>query len=177
MAWKLLLVSVLSTWGLISWEKSPTTIQTFLPHSPHFPTPPSPQNLSLTQLFPPRSAARNYGTNLTPFVLLEVAPPNSILYYTLISTKCSSSLIHTLIPTFRSSRNCFYTQNLRLRWSRGSVLAFGTQVRGFAPRRSRRIFRAKKILSAPSFGGDVKPLVPCRSFTACKRSLNVRWKS
>jgi len=30
-----------------------------------------------------------------------------------------------------------------LRWSRGSVLAFGTQVRGFAPGRSRRIFRAK----------------------------------
>jgi hypothetical protein len=32
----------------------------------------------------------------------------------------------------------------RLRWSRGSVLAFGTQVRGFKPGRSRRIFRAKK---------------------------------
>ena len=33
----------------------------------------------------------------------------------------------------------------RLRWSRGSVLAFGTQVRGFKRGRSRRIFfRAKK---------------------------------
>ena len=32
----------------------------------------------------------------------------------------------------------------RFRWSRGSVLAFGTQVRGFRPGRSRRIFRAKK---------------------------------
>jgi hypothetical protein len=31
----------------------------------------------------------------------------------------------------------------RLRWSRGSVLAFGTQVRGFTPGRSRRNFRAK----------------------------------
>ena len=31
----------------------------------------------------------------------------------------------------------------RLRWSRGSVLAFSTQVRGFKPGRSRRIFRAK----------------------------------
>ena len=29
----------------------------------------------------------------------------------------------------------------RLRWSRGSVLAFGTQVRGFKPSRSRRIFQ------------------------------------
>jgi hypothetical protein len=61
--------------------------------------------------------------------------------------------------------------------ARGSVLAFGTQVRGFAPGRSRRIFRAKKILSTPSFGGEVKPSVPCRSFMACKRSLNITWKS
>jgi hypothetical protein len=43
----------------------------------------------------------------------------------------------------------------RLRWSRDSVLAFGTQVRGFTPGRSRRIFRAKKILSTPFFGGEV----------------------
>ena len=42
----------------------------------------------------------------------------------------------------------------RLRWSRGSVLAFGTQVRGFKPDRSRRIFKGKKILSTPSFGGE-----------------------
>ena len=34
--------------------------------------------------------------------------------------------------------------NYRLRWSRGSVLASSTQVRGFKPARSRRIFRAKK---------------------------------
>ena len=42
------------------------------------------------------------------------------------------------------------------------------------PGRSRRIFRAKKILSAPSFGGEVKPSVPYRRFAACKRSLNLR---
>jgi len=30
-----------------------------------------------------------------------------------------------------------------------------------------------KILSAPSFGGEVKPSVPCRSFATCKRSLNL----
>ena len=51
-----------------------------------------------------------------------------------------------------------------------SVLAFGTRVRGFKPGRSRRIFRAKKFLSTPSFGGKVKPSVPCRKFTACKRT-------
>ena len=56
-----------------------------------------------------------------------------------------------------------------------SVLAFGTQVRGFKPGRSRRIFRAKQILSAPSFGGEVKPSVPCRKFTACKINQNWRW--
>jgi hypothetical protein len=41
----------------------------------------------------------------------------------------------------------------RLRWSRGSVLAFGTQVRGFKPGRSLRIFKGEKILSTLSFGG------------------------
>ena len=59
----------------------------------------------------------------------------------------------------------------QLRWSRGSVLAFSTQVRGFKPGRSRRIFRGEKILSTPSFGGEVKPSVPYRRFAACKRSL------
>ena len=57
------------------------------------------------------------------------------------------------------------------------MLAFGTQVRGFKPDRSRWIFQGEKILSTSSFGGEVKPSVPCRRFTACKRSLNFRWKS
>ena len=46
----------------------------------------------------------------------------------------------------------------RLRWSRGSLLAFGTQVRGFKPSRSLRIFQGEKIFSTPSFGREVKPL-------------------
>ena len=53
------------------------------------------------------------------------------------------------------------------------MLAFGTGVCGFKPGRSRRIFQGEKILSTPSFGREVKPFVPCRRFTACKRSLNV----
>jgi hypothetical protein len=65
----------------------------------------------------------------------------------------------------------------RLRWSRGCVLASSTQIRGFEPGRSRRIFQEEKIPSTPSFGGEVKPAVPCRRFTACKRTLNVAWKS
>ena len=57
------------------------------------------------------------------------------------------------------------------------MLAFSTQVRGFKPGRSRRIFKGEKILSTPSFGGEVKPSVPCRRFAACTKSLNVVWKS
>jgi hypothetical protein len=54
-----------------------------------------------------------------------------------------------------------------------SMLASGTHVRGFKPGQSRWIFWAKKILRMPSFGGEVKPLVPCRSFVACKRTLHL----
>jgi hypothetical protein len=45
------------------------------------------------------------------------------------------------------------------------------QVSGFKSGRSRRIFKGEKILSTPSFGGGVKLSVPCRRFTACKRTL------
>jgi hypothetical protein len=62
----------------------------------------------------------------------------------------------------------------RLQWSRGSVLAFGTQVRGVKRGRRRRIFKGKKILSMPSFGKEVKPSVPCHRFAACKKSLELR---
>ena len=54
------------------------------------------------------------------------------------------------------------------------MLAFRTQVRGFKHGRSRRIFLGRKILSTLSFGGEVKPSIPCRRFAACKRSLNLR---
>jgi hypothetical protein len=50
-------------------------------------------------------------------------------------------------------------------------------VREFKPGRSLRIFQGEKIPSTPSFGGEVKPAVPCRRFAAWKRSLNVTWKS
>ena len=58
-------------------------------------------------------------------------------------------------------------EKLRLRSPRGRVLAFGTQVRWFKPG------QGEKFLSTPSFGREVKPFVSCRTFTACKRSLNV----
>ena len=56
--------------------------------------------------------------------------------------------------------------------SRGRVsLPSNTQVRGFKPGRSRRIFKGEKILSTPSFGREVKPSVPCRRFTSSKITL------
>jgi hypothetical protein len=38
-------------------------------------------------------------------------------------------------------------------------------------------FSGEKILSMPSFGGDVKPSVPCCSFAARKKPLQFPWKS
>ena len=48
---------------------------------------------------------------------------------------------------------------------------------GSNPAEAVGFLRGKKILSTPSFGGEVKPSVPCRRFAACKRSLNVAWRS
>ena len=42
---------------------------------------------------------------------------------------------------------------------------------GSSPAEAVRIFQGEKILSTPSFGGEVKPSVPCSRFTA---SLNLR---
>ena len=64
---------------------------------------------------------------------------------------------------------CNFNNNRR---SKGSVLALSTHVHGFKPGRSRRIFKdEKKIINTTSFGGEVKPSVPCRRFAACRRSL------
>ena len=80
---------------------------------------------------------------------------------------------HQAIWSLPYSTVIFMCVCYRLRWSRGSVLAFGTQVRRFKPGRSRRIFKGEKILSMPSFGGEVKPSAPCHRFAACKRSLEL----
>jgi hypothetical protein len=41
-------------------------------------------------------------------------------------------------------------------------------------RKNRRIFKGEKILSTPSFGGELKPSVPCRKFAAGKIFLKLR---
>ena len=63
-----------------------------------------------------------------------------------------------------------------------SVLASGTRVRGFKTWPKPSDFSGEKILSTPSFRGEVKPLVPCRKFRACKRTQKWRgsrhfWKN
>ena len=73
-------------------------------------------------------------------------------------------------PEPDQSRQCPPNRYAKYRWSRGSVLAFGTQVRWFKPDRSSWIFQGEKILSMPSFRGEVKPSVQCRRFTALKGS-------
>jgi uncharacterized protein YwbE len=79
--------------------------------------------------------------------------------------------------TFRRQSSSSNLLPQRLRLSRGTVLPLSTQVRGFKHGRSRQdFFRAKKIIRAPSFGGDVKPSVPCCRSAARKRSLNETWK-
>jgi hypothetical protein len=49
-------------------------------------------------------------------------------------------------------------------------LACWPLVPGFKPGRSRIFSVHEKILSMPSFGGEVKESVPCPSFAACKRT-------
>jgi hypothetical protein len=81
------------------------------------------------------------------------------------------------INRYTDNQKCYFYKisfQYRLRWSMGSVLVFSTQVLGFKPGQSRRIFRAKKSSACLPSEGKVKPSVSCRRFATCKRSLNLR---
>jgi hypothetical protein len=115
----------------------------------------------LNRLFWFRNSSKNFWRRKISFVLSGIRAPDR--------SDCSpvtGAPIQMQIPFP-------YSTVQRLRWSRGSVLAFSTQVCGFKPGRNLRIFKGEKFLSTPSFGGEVKPSVPCRRFAPCKRSLNV----
>jgi hypothetical protein len=85
------------------------------------------------------------------------------------------SSLHTRQSSIQNNK--YQVSNKRLWWSRGSVLPFKYPSSRVQTRpKPSGFFRAQKILSAPSFGGEVKPSVPCRRFAARKRSLNVTWK-
>jgi len=62
----------------------------------------------------------------------------------------------------------------RLRWSRGKRAGLwypSSRVQTW-PKPSD--FSGEKLLSTPSFGGELKPSVSCRKFTACKRTQKRR---
>ena len=62
----------------------------------------------------------------------------------------------------------------RLRWSRGKRAGLWYPSSRIQTRPKPSHFSGEKFLSAPSFGGEVKPSVPCRKFTACKRTQ--KWR-
>jgi hypothetical protein len=57
------------------------------------------------------------------------------------------------------------------------VLALIPEFAGSNPAEAVRIFKDENVPSTSSFGGEVKPSVPCRRFATCKRAVNVTWKS
>jgi ABC-type bacteriocin/lantibiotic exporter with double-glycine peptidase domain len=75
----------------------------------------------------------------------------SCIWFSLLMVQLSRNIQEKILcenRTHRVTSNSFRWTYIskwepKLRWSRGSLLAFGTQVRGFAPGRSRQIFRAK----------------------------------
>ena len=114
---------------------------------------------------------------------------------------CVAAFLHPQCPCFihwacMNSENCFYhkfydihnfkNQKIFYVFDNSYILYRGFGGLGVAcwplvpkfagsnPAEAVGFFRAKKILSTPSFGGEVKPSVPCRRFAACKRSLNLR---
>ena len=81
---------------------------------------------------------------------------------------------HSLLCTSYNTKHFLYSKAFILEVACWPLVP---KFAGSHPAEAVKIFRAKKFLSTPSFGGEVKPSVPCRSFTACKRSLNVTCKS
>ena len=75
--------------------------------------------------------------------------------------RCIVTFFYTNEHNIYESVNKYFLCNISP-WSGIGGLAFSTQVHGFKPGRSRQIFKVEKILSTPSFGGEVKPSVPCR---------------
>ena len=90
------------------------------------------------------------GVTLTPHLLLVPWSwkGRAILYspYGLygLYRGCTLPLPLHLMFHFEMQISLLLCEVQRLRWSRGSVLAFGTQVCGFKPGRSRRIFKGQK---------------------------------
>jgi hypothetical protein len=55
-----------------------------------------------------------------------------------------------------------------------SVLANGPKVHGFKPGRGDGFFKCDRISSTPSFGGEVKPSVPCRKILRHVKKITLK---
>src|SRR5215510_3940167 len=89
-----------------------------------------------------------------------------------------------LVPNFGGLVVSMLASGTKFRWSSGQHAGLGTQRRWSSGQHaglwypSSRIqtwpkpsdFSGEKIHSMPSFGGEVKPSAPCRSFAACKKN-------
>jgi hypothetical protein len=84
----------------------------------------------------PRLPSWHHRDNVT---VLKIHTFSGATYWYIILACTFNTVFHSYLLCYNLLINSKW-----LRWSRGSVLAFGTQVRGFAPGRSRWIFRAKK---------------------------------
>ena len=94
------------------------------------------------------------------------------------------------LATSKNSLSCLtsFTRNLRTNMKiytpYSNISGFGglgvvccplvPKFAGSNPAEALGLLGRNKILSTPSFGVEVKPSVPCRRFSACKRSLNLR---
>jgi hypothetical protein len=109
----------------------------------------------------------------THFILLFVynSPRRHSLYQNIVLV-----VFFLLREVFGGSGWCSIQRRSGLLYPTGSYWRHRTNLcnRTQGEHLSRRIFWAKKILSMPSFGGEVKPSVPCRSFAACKRTQQLR---
>jgi hypothetical protein len=88
------------------------------------------------------------------------------------------------IPTKRTQNNVRKTivdVEGKIRFGNLSILVWSRKTVVFSRRPVNSVIEVHianiKNPPTPSFGGEVKPSVPCRRFSACKRSLNVPWKS
>ena len=98
-----------------------------------------------------------------------------LFWYNVMILSWGVKMINLEVEIITLSQNIWY-QSLseRLRWSRGKRAGLWYPSSRVQTRPKPSDFWSKKILSTPSFGGEVKPSVPCHKFMACKRTQ--KWR-
>jgi hypothetical protein len=86
-----------------------------------------------------------------------------------------AEMLHRYGPIICIIITMYYWKLYRPRWSWGCVHATGAQVAGSNLAEGNGFLWTIKIQSATSFGDELKQLVICRRFMACKRIVRV-WK-